>query len=140
MEQKVWLTIRGEQEYGGLERECSELILSGTLEQRGDGFLLRYAETGEDGAVTHTRLFAAPERVTLTRTGAVRSEMVFACGRVHTSSYALPFGAVPLTVEARAVRWRLGAHGGLIDLRYRIELGGQKGECALRIHVRKKES
>ena len=35
MEQKVWLTIRGEQEYGGLERECSELIPSRAFAEGG---------------------------------------------------------------------------------------------------------
>ena len=72
MERNVWLHIRGEQEYEGLARERTELTAAGTLEQTARGFLLRYEEAGEDGALTHTQLCLAPERVTLTRTGAVR--------------------------------------------------------------------
>ena len=139
MERNVWLHIRGEQEYEGLARERTELTAAGTLEQTARGFLLRYEEAGEDSALTHTQLCLAPERVTLTRTGAVRMELVFARGEVHTSSYALPFGAVPVEVEAQEVRWRLEPRGGLVELRYRIALGGQRGLCALRIRVRERE-
>ncbi len=140
MEQSVWLTVRGEQEYEGLERSCTELRTDGTLERTKDGFLLRYEEAGESGAVTHTRLSVAPESVTITRTGEVRAELRFAHGQVCTSVYALPFGAVPVEVETRELRWRLGAHGGLLDIRYRIVLGGQKGECALRVRVQVREA
>ena len=135
MEQRVWLTVRGEQEYEGLERERTELRVPGTMERTGDGFLLRYEEPGEDGAAVHTRLSVTPESVTLTRTGAVCTQLRFAHGLVYTSMYAMPFGAVPLETETRALRWRLGAHGGLIELRYRLLLGGQAGECLLRVRV-----
>ena len=51
---------------------------------------------------------------------------------------ALPFGAVLVEVEAQEVRWRLEPRGGLVELRYRIALGGQRGLCALRIRVRER--
>ena len=139
MERNVWLHIRGEQEYEGLERDITELNAAGTLEQTARGFLLRYEEAGEGGARTHTSIAVTPERVTLTRSGTVRTEMIFARGEVHTSSYALPFGTVPLEAEAQEVRWRLSLRGGLVELRYRIVLGGQRGTCALRIRVRERE-
>lgn len=135
MEQKIRLQLRGEQRYEGLAPDCTQQELFGTMEQTEHGWRLRYAERGESGALTETTVDAVKERVTITRRGEVRSVMVFERGIAHTSSYALPFGAVPVTVEAHEVRWRLGARGGLMELRYRIDLGGQRGECTLKLRA-----
>ena len=140
MKKKVWLTVHGEQQYEGLSADSSELRVRGTMERTKDGFLLRYEETGEDGKVTTaTRLALAPDCVILTRTGEVTSEMAFEEGREHTSFYAVPYGTLPVTVKAESVRWKLGEDGGMLALRYFIDIGGQKGKCALRIRVRTEE-
>lgn len=139
MKENVWIHIRGEQRYEGMERGCTELSAPGTMERTEDGYLLRYEERGSGGACTRTRIALAPERMTIVRSGEVNAEMVFMRGCVHTLFYALPFGAVPAEVETEELRWRLGARGGLIEARYRITLGGQKGQCALRIRVRTRE-
>ena len=140
MKKNVWLTVHGEQRYEGLSADSSELRVRGTMERTEDGFLLRYEETGEDGKVTTaTRLALAPDCVILTRTGEVTSEMAFEEGREHTSFYAVPYGTLPVTVKAESVRWRLNEDGGMLALRYFIDIGGQKGKCALRIRVRTEE-
>lgn len=139
MEKRVKLQIRGEQRYEGLAPDSTQQELFGTMEQTERGWRLCYEEKGESGALTKTAVDVAQERVTITRRGEVRSEMVFERGREHTSSYALPVGAVPVTVEAREVRWKLSARGGLVELRYRIDIGGQRGECALKLRVQAEE-
>ena len=138
MKENVWIHVRGEQRYEGLECGCTELSAPGTMERTEDGYLLYYEERG-GGACTRTCIALAPERMTVVRSGEVNAEMIFVRGHVHTSSYALPFGTVPAEVETEELRWRLGARGGLIEARYRIALGGQKGRCALRIRVRTRE-
>lgn len=140
MKKNVWLTVHGEQQYEGLSADSSELHVHGTMERTEEGVLLRYEEMGENGeAATATRLALAPDCVILTRTGEVTSEMAFEEGREHTSFYAVPYGTLPVTVKAESVRWRLNEDGGMLVLRYFIDIGGQKGKCALRIRVRTEE-
>ena len=74
--------------------------------------------------------------VVLTRMGEVTSEMVFRPGEARTSSYATAYGTLPVTVETESVKWKFDERGGMLALRYRIDLSGQKGNCALRIRAR----
>ena len=137
MKRNVWLTVHGEQQYEGLAPDSLEQRLPGTLEETADGVRIRYEERNADGAVvTVTSLDMADGGVVLTRMGEVTSEMVFRPGEARTSSYATAYGTLPVTVETESVKWRFDERGGMLALRYRIDLGGQKGSCALRIRAR----
>lgn len=137
MRKNVWLTVHGEQQYEGLAPDSLEQRLPGTLEETADGVRIRYEERNADGAVvTVTSLDMADGGVVLTRMGEVTSEMVFRPGEARTSSYATAYGSLPVTVETESVKWRFDERGGMLALRYRIDLGGQKGSCALRIRAR----
>lgn len=137
MRKNVWLTVHGEQQYEGLAPDSLEQRLPGTLEETADGVRIRYEERNADGAVvTVTSLDMADGGVALTRMGEVTSEMVFRPGEARTSSYATAYGTLPVTVETESVKWKFDERGGMLALRYRIDLGGQKGSCALRIRAR----
>ena len=137
MKRNVWLTVHGEQQYEGLAPDSLEQRLPGTIEETADGVRIRYEERNADGAVvTVTSLVMADGGVVLTRMGEVTSEMVFRPGEARTSSYATAYGSLPVTVETESVKWRFDERGGMLALRYRIDLGGQKGSCALRIRAR----
>lgn len=137
MRKNVWLTVHGEQQYEGLAPDSLEQRLPGTLEETADGVRIRYEERNADGAVvTMTSLDMADGGVVLTRMGEVTSEMVFRPGEARTSSYATAYGTLPVTVETESVKWKFDERGGMLALRYRIDLGGQKGSCALRIRAR----
>ena len=137
MRKNVWLTVHGEQQYEGLTPDSSEQRLPGTLEETADGVRIRYEERNADGAVvTVTSLDMADGGVVLTRMGEVTSEMVFRPGEARTSSYATAYGTLPVTVETESVKWKFDERGGMLALRYRIDLSGQKGNCALRIRAR----
>ena len=137
MKKLVWLTVHGEQKYEGMSADSSELRVRGTMEETRDGYLLRCEETDGDGKVTTaTRLALAPDCIILTRTGEVTSEMVFEAGKEHTSFYAVPYGTLPISVKAESVKWKSEETGGMLALRYAINIGGQRGECALRVRVR----
>ena len=137
MRKNVWLTVHGEQQYEGLAPDSLEQRLPGTLEETADGVRIRYEERNADGAVvTVTSLDMADGGVVLTRMGEVTSEMVFRPGEARTSSYATAYGTLPVTVETESVKWKFDERGGMLALRYRIDLSGQKGSCALRIRAR----
>ena len=87
------------------------------------GWDISYQEsalTGLEGVTTTFRV--EPGMVTLTRTGALNSQMVFQEGVTHDSLYEMEFGALMLSVCARKIRVDLTLDGGVIDLIYSIEI------------------
>ena len=82
----VLLSIRGEQYFDDIDPDATELMTEGTMALTEDGIVLSYEEselTGMEG--TTTTFEVKGPRVTLTRSGAVNSQMVFEEGRQHTS-------------------------------------------------------
>lgn len=123
MKQTVVLNICGRQSYEGQEPDVIELVTEGTMELRDGGWEISYEETeltGMEGVTTTFRV--EPARVTLRRTGKLRSEMVFEQGVRHESLYQLEFGALLMAVTAKQVFFDIVSDGGVIDLCYSIEI------------------
>ena len=123
MKQTVVLNICGRQSYEGQEPDVIELVTEGTMELRAGGWEISYEETeltGLEGVTTTFRV--EPEKVTLRRTGKLRSEMVFEQGVRHESLYQLEFGALLMAVTAKQVFFDIVSDGGVIDLCYSIEI------------------
>ena len=123
MKQEVVLRIRGRQSYDGQEPDVIELVTEGTMEFTDGGWNISYEETeltGMEGVTTTFRV--EPGKVTLRRTGKLRSEMVFQEGVRHESLYQLDFGALLMTVTARQVFFDIVPDGGVIDLSYSIDI------------------
>lgn len=123
MEKTVVLSIRGRQTYLDQEPEIIELVTEGVLERCDYGWKLSYEEsdlTGLDGVTTTFRI--EPQKITLTRTGKLNSEMVFQEGVVHESLYKVEFGALMLSVCASKISAELSEDGGVVDLVYSIEI------------------
>lgn len=123
MKQTVVLSIQGRQTYGDQEPEIIELVTEGTMEFKQGGWDISYEEsalTGLEGVTTTFRV--EPGKVTLTRKGALNSQMVFQEGVPHDSLYQMPFGALMLTVKATSVFYDIVPDGGVIDLSYHINI------------------
>ena len=60
--------------------------------------------------------------MTLTREGALSSQMIFQKDVVHESLYQMPFGALMLSVKATRVIFEISPEGGVIDLSYDISI------------------
>lgn len=123
MKQKVVLSIRGQQSYIGQEPDVIELVTEGTLEYRDGGWELQYEEsalTGLEGVTTTFRV--EPQKIILTRTGRLHSQMVFQEGIPHDSLYQVDFGALMITVCANRIMANIGDKGGMIDLVYSIDI------------------
>lgn len=119
----VMLRIQGRQYYDKQEPEVIELMTEGTLEFVNGGWNISYEEselTGMAGVTTVFRL--EPGKVTLQRTGALRSEMVFQEGVRHQSLYRMDIGTLLLTVCARQISASICENGGMVDLVYDIEI------------------
>ena len=123
MGKSVILSIRGRQADMDQEPEVIELVTEGELSYRDGGWDLCYEEsdlTGLAGVTTTFRI--EPEKVTLTRTGKLNSQMVFCEGVRHESLYQMEFGALLITVCAKRILAQLDEDGGMIDLVYDIEI------------------
>ena len=123
MKQDVVLSIQGRQNYPGQEPEIIELVTDGTMEFRSGGWDISYEEselTGLEGVTTTFRV--EPGKVSLLRTGALKSQMVFQENVAHESLYQMPFGALMLTVKATSVFYDIVSDGGVIDLSYNINI------------------
>lgn len=117
------LTIQGRQSYAGQEPDVIELVTEGEMEFVDGGWEIGYQEsdlTGLDGVTTRFRV--EPERVTLTRTGALHSQMEFVIGQSHDSLYQMPFGALMMTVTTRSLFFDILPEGGSIDILYDIAI------------------
>ena len=123
MKQAVVLSIRGSQRYEDQEPEIIELVTEGTMEFTNGGWDIAYEETALTGMEGVTTIFRVePDKVTLTRKGALNSQMVFQQGVPHDSLYQMAFGALLLTVNATSVFYDIVPDGGVIDLSYNINI------------------
>ena len=123
MKQPVVLSIRGRQCYDGQEPDVIELVTDGTMAFTDGGWDSSYEETELTGMAGVTTTFRVePGKVTLRRTGKLRSEMVFQEGVRHESLYQLDFGALLMTITAKQVYFDIVPDGGVIDIVYSIEI------------------
>ena len=123
MKQDVVLAIRGRQSYEDQEPDIIELTTDGTMEFRDGGWDISYEETALTGMEGVTTVFRVePDKVILTRTGKLRSEMVFQKGVIHESLYQMDFGALMIAVCAQFLYFDITPEGGMIDLLYTIAI------------------
>lgn len=123
MEKNVMISIRGLQKVNGETQEPVELLTPGILSQIGDGYHLTYRETaltGLEGTVTSFQVY--PEQVSMVRMGTVCLQMVFEQGRRHFSLYETPYGNLSVGVRTSQLTNTLGASGGVIDIKYALEI------------------
>ena len=140
MKRAVVLSIQGKQTYADQEPEIIELVTEGTMEFTNGGWDIAYEETALTGLEGVTTVFRVePDKVTLTRKGALNSQMVFQQGVPHDSLYQMPFGALLLTVNATSVFYDIVPDGGVIDLSYNIEIENtQAGVIDYHLDIRAK--
>jgi uncharacterized beta-barrel protein YwiB (DUF1934 family) len=123
MEHNVVLSIRGQQNYQDQDPEVIELVTEGNLIRLDNGWKVSYEESDLTGLAGVTTVFeVTSDTVTLTRTGALNSQMVFQKGVLHESLYQMEFGALMIAVCATRVSYDLTERGGTIDLTYGIDI------------------
>ena len=123
MKQEVVLAIRGRQSYEDQEPDVIELTTEGTMEFKDGGWDVCYEETALTGLEGVTTVFRVEsDKVILTRTGNLRSQMIFQKGVVHQSLYQMDVGAFMIAVCAQFLYFDITPEGGMIDLVYSIDI------------------
>ena len=119
----VLLSICGCQCYLDQEPDVIEFSTEGVLKETEGGWEIEYDEsclTGMEGVTTNFCIM--PDGMVLTRSGKLNSQMVFKLGETHESLYRMDFGALLLSVCATHISWDLSEKGGIVDLKYNIEI------------------
>lgn len=136
----VLLTIRGEQYFDDVDPDETKLMTDGTMEVTEGGYLLTYQETeltGMEGTITTFEVMG--NRVTLTRSGSVNSQMIFEEGKQHTSLYETPFGELPVDIQTSSLRHTLSERGGVMEIKYSIAVAHTvTGRNCFKIQVKRK--
>lgn len=140
MKKEVTLAIEGRQTYEDQAPEIIQLVTDGTMEFCNGGWDISYEESELTGLAGVTTTFRVePDKVTLTRKGALNSQMIFQKDVVHESLYQMPFGALMLSVKATSVFFDILPDGGVIDLSYNIEIENtQAGVIDYHLDIRAK--
>lgn len=141
MKKRVMLSIVGRQAYEDQEPDRIELVTEGTMELRSGGWDISYVESDLTGLAGVTTTFRVePEKITLTRTGKLNSQMVFQMGVPHESLYQMDFGALLMRITARQMLFDITPEGGFIDLVYAIEIENTAaGEIDYHLDIRAME-
>lgn len=124
MKQEVLITLRGTQTCAGEKPETVELMTRGTMTGRNGKFAISYEETELTGVAgtTTTFLILNPNRVVLSREGAIRSRMVFEEGCKHEALYDLGFGSLLICICASEIAVDLHDDGGTLRIDYTVEV------------------
>ena len=136
----VILFVKGEQYFDGIDPDGTELMTEGTMTITAEGIDLSYEETELTGMAGTTTTFSIRgDRVTLTRSGSVTSQMIFEEGKQHSSLYATLFGDMTIDIQTSRLRHNLTERGGVMDIRYSIAVEHiVTGRNVFRIRVREK--
>ncbi len=112
----------------------------GVIETLVDGVRITYREPPalNLGDVT-TTLTVRGDVIVLSRAGSVRCALRFQEGKLCRSVYETYYGTFPAELRTQRLRAKMDGHGGVLELRYRLVIGGAPDEHVLKVLVRAKE-
>lgn len=116
------------------EDEVTELSAPVLLKFSDEGLSLTYTEQAEGGK-TVCHVAATEDRVTVSRRGASACDMHFGDAE-DEGVYSIPPYSFPMKIRTLKIRNRLTQDGGVLDLFYHMNLGGDDRKVHLRLDVR----
>lgn len=102
------------------------LLTTGTLTEAQDGWHIQYVETQPDNQASDVTLTLKGGVVTMERSGAFSTSMVFEKGCRFEGSYETPYGALAMGVYPTQVKYQVDdTANGQVSLQYQLDLQGQ---------------
>jgi uncharacterized beta-barrel protein YwiB (DUF1934 family) len=139
MQKDVIISIYGLQQQDDESGDPVTLVTTGHYARRNGHYYVSYDEsalTGLEG--TRTVVCVGPDRVLVTRTGSYPSQLVFERGRRHLSLYHTDYGDLSVCVSTQHIDNRLTDEGGLLDVRYQVEIDNTPtGVSHLKMDIKK---
>lgn len=123
MKKEVLINIKGIQHVGG-EKDVTELFTQGNFYKRNSSYYVSYSESEATGyGEGHTTIKIDPQsRVTLVRSGPVRSHLVIVPGERNVGHYAVEGGDLMIGVDAKKVTSTLTDEGGDLYFSYALDV------------------
>jgi len=142
MKKEVLINIKGVQEQDG-QREEVELFTTGNFYRRGNSYYIAYDEseaTGFEGAHTTVQVEDGSQRVTMRRTGSVRSQLIVERGVRHQCNYDTGYGNVIIGVLGDRISSTLTPAGGDLEFGYSLDVNTSlASENSVAINIREPE-
>ena len=117
---------------GESEKSVNEAV--GALRINDGVITLTYTESTESGEV-RSEIICRDKEVTVRRSGAIESELLFIEGQIHRSVYSIPPYRFYAAVKAKRVRIDVGENEGKIDLVYNMMIGGAEKAARMKIWI-----
>lgn len=117
---------------GDIER--SEVKLLGAMSECDGGFVLRYEEATEGGAIS-SEVTVTDGLVRVCRRGAIESSFDFKEGVSHRSIYSMGGYKFDVEIVPRRVRVEIDSAGSLVDLFYNMNIGGAGKAVRMKIWI-----
>lgn len=123
MKKDVFITVQGFQTVEG-EQDQVELMTTGRFYRKDGLYYLTYEETEATGfAGCRTTLKVGPGRkVTMTRFGANRSQLIVEDGVRHQCSYDTGYGSITIGVMGSHFASQLTDQGGSLEFGYSLDI------------------
>ena len=118
------------------EQDKSTMTLPGTLTRELGGYALSYTERMDD-ADTQVLIRTDGRRAIIKRTGPASVTFTLEPNVSHDCEYVTDAGSIPMTVKDAFVETNLSETGGILKIRYTLELGGGDSFHEISIVVRK---
>lgn len=117
---------------GDAERTKNECV--GYYHFDKDRILITYCEDTEGGRLT-SEISVIDGAVRVKRTGAIESDMEIREGFTDRSLYSVLPYKFDMEIVGKRVRLELDEHGGSINLRYLMKIGGAEKSAGMRIWI-----
>ncbi len=124
--QQVLVSVMGWTHDDDEPSDSVRLLTTGVLSGDGDAWRIEYTETQPDNESNHVALTLSGGTVTMQRTGAFSTSMVFEQGRRFDGNYQTPYGDMAMGVYATHVNYKVERGPvGQVSLTYQLDLQGQ---------------
>lgn len=136
MSDKVYVSIVGESVVNG-ETDKTELVTEGDYVFRGGKYLLRYKEGLVEGEESCSTMIKFDKNIiTMTRTGAANTQMIFEHGKRHLSHYETPIGSFTIGIKTDSLQVDVGENGGDVKIKYVLDINNVQSENNLHMNIR----
>lgn len=125
MTRDVWITIRGYHEVDGESQEPVVSACRGVYNYQGGKHYIRFEDENESGTAIRTLMKCKEGYLEVTKKGGIMSNMRFETGRMNTTHYETPVGAIEVGVEASTVHVEETPRRLTVTSDYTLHAGGQ---------------
>lgn len=123
MKKNVLIQIKGVQQIED-DKDVTELFTQGLLYKKNDNYYITYDEsetTGYEGSKTTLKV-EGTDKVTLLRSGAVKSHLIIENGTRNVGHYGTNEGSLMVGVYTKQMESNLNEDGGDIYFRYALDI------------------